>query len=137
KGVSFMEGLATGDQTYHFHAGAPTLENYVAAVDELFARVSDRLAALSLGAASIPASIPVSINVAHSPLPTRTAPSNPERLVVAYGDELLHIARERDDVVVLDADLLSDCGIEAFRAELPGRFIECGIAEQHMTSAAG
>src|SRR5262249_26320778 len=36
-----------------------------------------------------------------------------------------------------DADLLSDCGIEAFKAELPDRFIECGIAEQHMVSAAG
>jgi transketolase len=38
---------------------------------------------------------------------------------------------------VLDADLLSDCGIEAFKQELPDRFIECGIAEQHMVSAAG
>src|SRR5206468_9861007 len=28
-------------------------------------------------------------------------------------------------------------GIEAFRQELPDRFIECGIAEQHMVSAAG
>jgi transketolase len=32
---------------------------------------------------------------------------------------------------------LSDCGIEAFKEELPERFIECGIAEQHMVSAAG
>ena len=38
---------------------------------------------------------------------------------------------------MLDGDLLSDCGIEAFKAELPERFIECGIAEQHMVSAAG
>src|SRR4030095_15308120 len=71
------------------------------------------------------------------PLPLRVAPSNPERLVVAYGDELVPIARERSDIVVLDADLLSDCGIEAFKAALPDRFIECGIAEQHMVSAAG
>jgi transketolase len=47
------------------------------------------------------------------------------------------MARRRADIVVLDADLLSDCGIEAFKAELPDRFIECGIAEQHMVSAAG
>ena len=47
------------------------------------------------------------------------------------------MARRRDDIVVLDADLLSDCGIEAFKEELPERFIECGIAEQHMVSAAG
>ena len=67
----------------------------------------------------------------------RVAPSKPERLVLAYGDELLQMARTRNDIVVLDADLLSDCGIEAFKEELPERFIECGIAEQHMVSAAG
>ena len=57
--------------------------------------------------------------------------------MLAYGDELLAMARERPEIVVLDADLLTDCGIEAFREELPDRFIECGIAEQHMVSAAG
>src|SRR5436305_7960358 len=65
------------------------------------------------------------------------SPSSPEKLVVAYGDELLQMARSRKEIVVLDGDLLSDCGIEAFKAELPERFIECGIAEQHMVSAAG
>jgi transketolase len=49
----------------------------------------------------------------------------------------LKLARARPEIVVLDGDLLSDCGIEAFKAELPQRFIECGIAEQHMVSAAG
>src|SRR6202008_1259177 len=45
--------------------------------------------------------------------------------------------RSRKEIVVLDGDLLSDCGIEAFKEELPARFIECGIAEQHMVAAAG
>jgi transketolase len=127
KGVSFMEGLAPGDQTYHFHAGAPSLENYLAALSELVARVNDRLSALGQPP----------IALAAAPLPVRTAPAQPERLVVAYGDELLQMARQRHDIVVFDADLLSDCGIEAFKAELPERFVECGIAEQHMVSAAG
>src|SRR5262249_20940649 len=35
KGVSFMEGMACGDGTYRFHAGAPSLADYVAAVEEL------------------------------------------------------------------------------------------------------
>ena len=61
--------------------------------------------------------------LASAPLPVRVAPVNPERLVLAYGDELLTMARTRPEIVVLDADLLSDCGIEAFKAELPGRFI--------------
>ncbi|HUK35905.1 MAG TPA: 1-deoxy-D-xylulose-5-phosphate synthase N-terminal domain-containing protein, partial [Vicinamibacterales bacterium] len=127
KGVSFMEGLACGDQTYHFHAGAPSLEHYVVAVEEITRRVDETLERLNQPALSL----------TPAPLPTRVAPSRPEKLVLAYGDELLQIARTRKDIVVLDGDLLSDCGIEAFKAELPERFIECGIAEQHMVSAAG
>ena len=127
KGVSFMEGLACGDQTYHFHAGAPSLEDYVAATREMLSRVNERLAAHGLPA----------VELATSPLPVRISPKNPEKIVLAYGDELLAMARQRPEIIVMDADLLSDCGIEAFKAELPERFIECGIAEQHMVSAAG
>jgi len=127
KGVSFMEGRACGDETYHFHAGAPSLEHYLAAVGELTARINGRLAALGRRP----------LTFAAAPQPARIAPARPERLVVAYGDELLQMAKTRPDIVVLDADLLSDCGIEAFKEQLPERFIECGIAEQHMVSAAG
>jgi transketolase len=127
KGVSFMEGLAGGDATYHFHAGAPSLKDYLAAVGEITARVNKMLAMLKQPA----------ITLNRAPLPVRVAPAKPERLVLAYGDELLQMARARKEIVVLDGDLLSDCGIEAFKAELPDRFIECGIAEQHMVSAAG
>jgi transketolase len=127
KGVSFMHGVACGDATYRFHAGAPSLENYVAATDELVERINGRLASFGIEPLAL----------ASAPQPIRIAPSRPERLVLAYGDELLQMARGRADIVVMDADLLSDCGIEAFKAELPDRFIECGIAEQHMVSAAG
>ena len=46
KGVSFMEGLAGGDETYHFHAGAPSLKDYLAAVAELTSRTNERLSRL-------------------------------------------------------------------------------------------
>ena len=46
KGVSFMEGLACGDQTYHFHAGAPSLKDYLAATRSSSTRVNARLDAL-------------------------------------------------------------------------------------------
>jgi transketolase len=127
KGVSFMEGIACGDGTYRFHAGAPSLADYLAAVEELTSRINQRLTKLGKK----------TVALTPAPPPVRVALARPERLVVAYGDELLDIARARPDIVVLDADLLSDCGIEAFKAELPERFIECGIAEQHMVSAAG
>lgn len=127
KGVSFMHGVACGDQTYHFHAGAPSLEHYLKGTAELAGRLQDLLKAA--GAAPLV--------LASAPQPVRVAPAKPERLVLAYGDELLRMARQRDEIVVMDADLYSDGGIEAFRAELPQRFIQCGIAEQHMVSAAG
>jgi transketolase len=127
KGVSFMEGLACGDQTYHFHAGAPSVKDYLAATEEMLARVNDRLRGLGQPQVALD----------RGPLPTRITPTKPEKIVLAYGDELLAIARTRPEIIVLDADLLTDCGIEAFREELPDRFIECGIAEQHMVSAAG
>ena len=127
KGVSFMHGIACGDQTYAFHAGAPSLAHYVAAVDELTARIDGRLSDLSIAP----------LGLASAPQPVRVSPKKPEKLVLAYGDELLQMARTRTDIVVMDGDLLSDCGIEAFKGELPARFIECGIAEQHMVSAAG
>ena len=127
KGVSFMEGMACGDQTYQFHAGAPSLENYLKATAELLDRVNARLQRAGHAA----------VTLDNGPLPTRITPQRPEKIVLAYGDELLSMARQRPEIVVLDADLLTDCGIEAFREELPERFIECGIAEQHMVSAAG
>src|SRR6188508_3141450 len=82
KGVSFMEGIACGDQTYHFHAGAPSLENYVKATRELVARVNARLDALGQ-----PKAVMTS-----APLPVRISPKNPEKIVLAYGDELLEMA---------------------------------------------
>ena len=127
KGVSFMEGIACGDGTYRFHAGAPSLEDYRAAVCELVDRTNARLR--ELGGA------PLALETAN--LPPRAVPARPERLVEAYGQELMMMAAERKDLVVLDADLISDCGILEFKHRFPDRFIECGIAEQHMVSAAG
>src|SRR5215208_6467685 len=40
-------------------------------------------------------------------------------------------------LVVLDADLVLDCGLIPFRDRFPERFFECGIAEQDMVSQAG
>ena len=55
-----------------------------------------------------------------------------ELLLIGPADPSLDIMSSMDETT-----MLSDCGIEAFNDELPERFIECGIAEQHMVSAAG
>jgi len=68
-----------------------------------------------------------------------THPQNPEyaALVDRYSDELLKAMGENDKIVVLDADLKFDFGLEKIEATFPDRSIECGISEQHMVSMAG
>jgi transketolase len=50
---------------------------------------------------------------------------------------LVELAAERDDLIVLSADLAADCRLRAFEHAYPDRFIENGIAEQDMVSLAG
>jgi transketolase len=64
-------------------------------------------------------------------------PANPQRLIAAYADELAALGSERPELVVLDGDLMVDCGTLPFRDQFPDRFVECGIAEQDMVSQAG
>ncbi len=59
-----------------------------------------------------------------------------EYVAAAYGEALLELADEHPDLVVLDADLASDCRIRPFELAHPERFHESGIAEQDMVSAA-
>ena len=60
-----------------------------------------------------------------------------EYVVDAYGDgALLELAERNEHLVVLDADLASDCRVRAFELAYPERFLECGIAEQDMVSVA-
>jgi transketolase len=122
RGVSFMERFGGEDRFYGFHSGAPDGPTYARALDELVAAAGDpRLE-------TVPAPIP-------APAPAGQRPR--QRLVDAYARELLAQAARRPDLVVLDADLVKDCGLAEFARRYPERFIECGIAEQHMVSQAG
>ena len=62
--------------------------------------------------------------------------STDEYVAAAYGDALLELAAREPRLVVLDADLASDCRVRAFELAEPGRFVENGIAEQDMVSMA-
>jgi 1-deoxy-D-xylulose-5-phosphate synthase len=55
-----------------------------------------------------------------------------------FSEELIEIAREREDIVAITAAMLGPTGLAAFEKEFPSRTIDVGIAEQHaVTSAAG
>ena len=55
---------------------------------------------------------------------------------VSYGNALVELAKEHDDVYVLDADLAAATQTAIFRKEFPERHIDCGIAECNMIGIA-
>ncbi len=54
----------------------------------------------------------------------------------AYGHALAELGKENPDIVVLDADLSKSTMTQFFAKEFPGRFFDCGIAEQNMVGIA-
>ena len=129
KGVSFMEhtSIDSDVEFYKFHSGAPSDDAYVRAAQELIESANALLAdagtdKLELESVTRPAAV---------------VTENPQRLISAYSNALLEHARTNPKIVALDADLVLDTGLIPFQKEFPGRFIECGIAEQDMVSQAG
>ncbi|MGN0276426.1 MAG: transketolase family protein [Hominisplanchenecus sp.] len=54
----------------------------------------------------------------------------------SYGNALVELGREHDNVVVLDADLAGATKTATFQKVFPDRHIDCGIAEGNMMSVA-
>ncbi len=138
KGVSVMEGLKlhkganaldnSSDHLYKFHSGAPSLDHYLLGITELVRRVNTNLSQEKKEP----------LGLIDFEIPQGLSPQNPEKLVTnAYSDELVKIAKRRKDIVAMDADLVLDTGLIPFKAQIPERYVECGIAEQDMVSMAG
>ncbi|HEX5027972.1 MAG TPA: transketolase C-terminal domain-containing protein [Gaiellaceae bacterium] len=144
KGVSFMEhpvALREGGGTYRWHAGAPDDETFALAFAEISERIDGALARLGLDPLRLDAvgaedAREVLEGEPESGAGARRPKVTDEYVVDAYGDELVRLGAEHDDLVVLDADLASDCRVRGFELAYPDRFVECGIAEQDMVSTA-
>ena len=54
----------------------------------------------------------------------------------SFGLALCELAKENDDIVVLDADLAAATKTEIFKKAYPDRFFDCGIAEGNMIGVA-
>ena len=138
RGVSFMEhpaALREGGGTYRWHAGAPDDDHFARAHAELVARIRERLPDLRLE--TVPPLEETAATLEGEPESgAGTRRVTDEYVAAAYGEQLLELVRERPEVVVLDADLASDCRIRAVELEQPARFVEVGIAEQDMVSMA-
>lgn len=55
----------------------------------------------------------------------------------AYGKALLDLAKNNKQIIALTADLKGSVKTDGVSKELPEQYLECGIMEQHMVSAAG
>ena len=54
----------------------------------------------------------------------------------SYGQTLVELAAEHEEIVVLDADLAAATKTGLFQAAYPERFINCGIADSNMIGVA-
>ena len=50
----------------------------------------------------------------------------------SYGNALVELGREHDDLIVLDADLAGATKTGVFKKEFPDRHIDCGIRPGHL-----
>ncbi|EDY45308.1 1-deoxy-D-xylulose-5-phosphate synthase [Streptomyces sp. SPB074] len=68
-------------------------------------------------------------------LPVKTAAAS---WTSVFGDEMVRIGREREDLVAITAAMLQPVGLKKFAEAFPERVYDVGIAEQHAAvSAAG
>ena len=129
--------LREGGGTYRWHAGAPDDETFARAHAELLGRIRKLVPDLQLepvddGDADRAYSLE---GEPESGAGTRVEVTD-EYVAEAYGQTLLELVEQHANVVVLDADLASDCRIRPVELARPERFHESGIAEQDMVSAA-
>ena len=54
----------------------------------------------------------------------------------SYGNALVELGKEKDNVVVLDADLAAATKTATFKKAFPERHVDCGIAESNMIGIA-
>ncbi|WP_349828485.1 1-deoxy-D-xylulose-5-phosphate synthase [Brevibacterium litoralis] len=72
------------------------------------------------------------------PATGKAKPSGKQSWTSVFGDEILRVGRERDDLVAITAAMLIPVGLKKFQEEFPERVFDVGIAEQHaVASAAG
>ena len=128
KGISFMEPREDNEY-YEWHSGAPDDESFHLGVKELLKRINRHCKSLDIPMVGL-------IDIEEKKKNINN-PISSEYVANGFGEELIELANDRKDIVVLDGDLSADCRIRKFEKLFPKQFIENGIAEQDMVSMAG
>jgi transketolase len=121
KGCSFMEIFPEDGDFYKFHSGATSVKDYENAISE----ISERL-----------------INIDSTVEFYKYGKSNKPQIsgdsfLESWKKELVNSGKKNNKIIVLDADLTLDTGTSEFSKVFTDRYIQFGIAEQDMVSAAG
>lgn len=153
KGVSFMEhpnAMSLINGLYPWHAGAPDDNSFNKAIEEIEDKIQKQLGLLNIEPVkftdfeTIISSLPKEIHlnelgepISQASTQLHVSKATSEYVVEAFGKALLNEGKFHPELIVLDADLASDCRLRNFEYNLPEQFIENGIAEQDMVSMAG
>jgi transketolase len=130
---------------YRWHAGAPDDASFAAAYAELRERLDERMRGAGLEPihshdvredGTLVAALPGDVALGEDGVAPKLS-AVAEYVAQAFGDELVEIAPDCPELIVLDGDLAVDCRVRRFEELLPDRFIEDGISEQDMVSMAG
>jgi transketolase len=116
-----MESFPKEGDFYKYHSGATSAEDYTKAISE----ISERLIKID--------STVEFDNYQKSNKP----PISGDSFLESWKKELINSGKQNEKIVVLDADLTLDTGTSDFSKVFPDRYIQFGIAEQDMVSAAG
>ena len=129
-GVSFMETFDQNGLFYKYHSGSPSDMDYLLACKELICRIDPEFKTESY--------------LSGSPSPVLIAkeddftPKNRNPLLIQdWSNFLLKEFSSTSKLYALDADLSFDTGTYEVARKFPGRYLQCGIAEQDMVSIAG
>jgi transketolase len=122
QGVSFMEDAG---EPYPYHSGALSEEEYSLALEELLPKAGN------------PKVVEVEKPNSRKNENKYQTPKNIKSLGRNCGEILTLLVNRDKNIIVLDADLCIDHGLEVIRGKYPNQYIQCGIAEQDIVSTAG
>ena len=109
KGISFMEPNKN-NILYKWHSGAPDDISFKKGINELLLKINKVINEWNMN--------PIGIEEIREDVIIKSNVSK-EYIAEAFGKELVKIAEERDDIVVLDGDLSADCKIRGFEKKYP------------------
>jgi len=142
KGVDFMEMTGENHQA-DWHGKAPKQEQIIEPLEKLTLIEEEENLLVELrksitwkpAHADFPELLsPVQVNQG---TPIRYSTDESVDCRTAYGKALLDLAKHNPEIIALTADLQGSVMTKFVAEELPAQYVECGIAEQHMISAAG